>query len=84
MIVTVVRWVIEAYVVVLLLRAVMSWVPVRSDSPMRPVQTGLERVTEPVMAPVRRLIPPVRMGGGYLDLSILIVIVLLEVVARVI
>ncbi len=84
MILTVVRWVLEAYVIVLLLRAVLSWFPTRSDSPLRPVETGLYRVTEPVLAPLRRAIPPVRMGGGYLDLSILVLIIVLEVLVKVV
>jgi YggT family protein len=83
-IVTVVRWVLEAYVVVLLLRAVLSWFPTRADSPLRPVETVLHRATEPVLAPMRRAVPPVRLGGGYLDLSILIVIIVLEILVRVV
>lgn len=80
---TVVEWIIEAYVIVLVLRAVLSWFPIRSGSPLQPVETVLVRVTEPVLAPVRKLIPPIRMGGGGIDLSMIIVIVLLEIVARI-
>jgi YggT family protein len=39
----------------------------------------LFRVTEPVLAPIRNLLPPVRMGGMGLDLSPLIVFLVIEV-----
>lgn len=56
----------------LIARAVLSWFPALRDSA---VGRALDRITEPVLAPVRRAIPPVRMGGGALDLSTLIVAV---------
>lgn len=84
MAVTIVRWVLEAYVVVLLVRAVLSWFPDSSGPVLRPLQRWLTAVTEPVLSPVRRVVPPVRLGGGYLDLSLLVVIIVLEVVVRVI
>lgn len=84
MVVSIVRWVIEAYVVVLFLRAILSWFPISQGSALVPAQRVLMAATEPVLAPMRRVIPPLRMGGAYLDLSIIIVIVVLEVVSRVI
>jgi len=79
---TVLEWIIEAYVIILVLRALLSWFPISSGSPLQPVETVLVRATEPVLAPVRKLIPPIRMGGGGIDLSLIIVIVVLELVAR--
>lgn len=55
---------------VFFLRAIASWIPVGHDSAFRPVVDGLFRITEPVLAPIRRVLPP--LGG--LDLSVLIVI----------
>ena len=37
------------------------------------------RVTEPVLGPLRRAIPPMRMGAGYIDLSPIIVLVIVLV-----
>ena len=51
-------------------RAILSWFPIGFDSPVRPVADFLHRITEPVLAPVRRILPPL---GGF-DLSILVVI----------
>ena len=54
-----------------LIRVVMSWVNPGASNPMMMV---IYQVTEPVMAPVRRLIPP--MGG--LDLSPIVLIIGLQ------
>ncbi|MGH9123353.1 MAG: YggT family protein [Acidimicrobiales bacterium] len=64
----------QLYVIVLLLRAVLSWFPLSSNSPLVPVARFLGIITEPVLAPFRRVIP----AAGGLDLSFLIVVLLLE------
>ena len=57
-------------VVVLLARAILSWFRIGFDSPLRPVADFLFRITEPVLAPVRRVVPPL---GGF-DISFLVVL----------
>ncbi len=63
----------------------LSWFPIGYDSPMRKVQSVLESLTEPVLAPLRRVIPPVQFGGMGLDMSFLVltlaIFVLLQVLA---
>jgi YggT family protein len=71
---------VEAYVVVLIVRALLSWLPMRPGSPMIPVQRALAAVTEPVLRPIRRLLPPMRAGGAAIDLSIMLVILLAQIV----
>jgi YggT family protein len=44
------------------------------------VQRALAAVTEPVLRPIRRILPPVRAGGMAIDLSILVVILVAEIV----
>lgn len=39
------------------------------------MRTALHRVTEPVLAPVRRKLPPVHLGGVSLDLSVTVVLI---------
>ena len=78
---TAVRWLIEAYVFVLIARALLSWFPMQSGSPLIGVVRALDRVTEPVLAPVRRLIPPLRAGGMGIDLSFIIVVIVLQLIA---
>lgn len=73
--------VLEVYVVVLIARALFSWFPIRPGGPMASVNSLLWRITEPVLAPVRRLIPPLQAGGTGFDVSFLLVVIALEVVA---
>lgn len=58
------RWVLLAHVI-------FSWVP-RPPEPIMPFVIGVRRLVEPVAAPVRRMLPPLRIGGIALDLSILV------------
>ena len=56
---------------------ILSWFPQQPDTPMYSVFTFLRRVTDPVLEPLRRLIPPV---GGVIDLSPMIVIFVLSII----
>jgi YggT family protein len=47
-------------------------------SPYHPVRHTLERLVEPMLAPIRRVVPPL---GGF-DLSPLILIILVEIIAN--
>lgn len=82
--VQVIRYVLQAYVVVLFLRAIISWFPMQAGSPLLTVCRVLDRLTEPVLAPIRRILPPVRAGGMAIDLSIIIAIVAVEIIASLI
>jgi YggT family protein len=57
---------LEAYLIVILVRVVFSWI---SPFPTNPVSRLAWALTEPVLAPIRRALPP--MSG--IDLSPLIV-----------
>ncbi|MGH7376503.1 MAG: YggT family protein [Candidatus Methylomirabilales bacterium] len=61
------NWALWAYMWVLVARAVISWV---SPDPYNPIVQFLIRSTEPVLRPVRRLLP---FPGG-IDFSPLVVI----------
>lgn len=65
---TVVCALLTVYLVVLAARAVLSWFPVRSDSPMASINSVLFQLTEPLLAPLRRVIPP----AGMFDLSFIV------------
>jgi YggT family protein len=62
---------LEVFWWVLLLHVIFSWVP-RPPEPIVPFVLGVRRVVEPVAAPLRRVLPPLRIGGVALDLSILV------------
>jgi YggT family protein len=65
-------WVIIAWIV---LSYVVSFGRLGYDHPVRRLYDGLSRAIEPVMRPIRSVIPPVRIGGAALDLSPLILII---------
>jgi YggT family protein len=78
---------LQLFLLCLLGRMVLSWFPpTGAGGAMDTVRGVLFTVTEPVLAPVRRLLPPVRMGGMGLDLSVtvvfLVILVLLQVLPR--
>ena len=64
---TVLDWLLTLYMYVIIARALISWV---NPDPWNPIVQFLDRVTEPVLAPVRRRIS----YGMGIDLSPLIVI----------
>lgn len=67
---------INLYLVVLVLRAVLSWFPVRPGTGMATVSGVLRDMTEPLLRPLRNLIPP----AGMFDLSFLVLFIGLLVV----
>ena len=79
MIVHLISALIEIYVIVLIIRALLSWFPVSPGTALERVVRLLSLVTEPVLRPVRRILPPIRAGGTGIDLSIIIVIIGLQI-----
>ncbi|MEA2009560.1 MAG: YggT family protein, partial [Actinomycetota bacterium] len=65
-------WVIIAWIV---LSYVVSFGRLGFDHPVRRLYDGLTKAIEPLMRPIRSVIPPVRIGGAALDLSPLILII---------
>lgn len=62
---------LRAMAILLIVRAVLSWIRIGGDSPLAGIASVIYQITEPVLAPVRRIIPPM----GAFDLSILAVII---------
>jgi YggT family protein len=67
--------VLNIYTWVVIIRALISWV---SPDPYNPIVQILRRLTEPLLRPLRRLVPPHKLGG--LDLSPLLLILLIQLV----
>jgi YggT family protein len=78
-IVNFIGWLLGMYSWVIIAAALMTWV---SPDPRNPIVMFLRRVTEPVLEPVRRMLPPWKTGG--LDLSPLIVLIAIQFVERVV
>ncbi len=64
---------LDIYTWIIIAAALISWVNL---SPYHPVVRTLRRLTEPVLAPIRRLLPPWKTWG--LDFSPMIVIALIQ------
>ncbi len=62
--------VLRIYFWIIIIRAIISWV---NPDPYNPIVRFLYQITEPVLRPIRRIIPP--MGG--IDISPLIVILVI-------
>ena len=85
---TFIRLIINWFVLGMLLWIVLSYIVTFGrltwDHPVRKVYTALSKVIEPVLRPIRSVVPPVRVGGSALDLSPLILILGLSLLASVI
>ena len=67
--------IINIYVVVIFVRIVLSWFPIDPDGPVATFHGFLHLLTEPLLGPLRRMLPAVRLGAVALDLSPIIVII---------
>ena len=65
---------IDIYIIIIVVRAIISWFPINRYNPFI---IALYNITEPVLKPIRRLIP---ISG--IDFSPLIVILILEFIKR--
>ncbi|HVA75697.1 MAG TPA: YggT family protein [Acidimicrobiales bacterium] len=68
----------QLYVLILFARAILSWFPYSHNSPLNPVRKIVFVLTEPVLAPFRRIIPPV----GMFDLSFLVAFIVVELIVQ--
>lgn len=75
----IISWGIRFYQFLIFVRVLLSWVNVDPYRPTvdHPIVRMLDRVTEPVLAPVRRLVPPI---SGRFDVSPIVVLFALEIV----
>lgn len=71
-------YLLYAYWFVLILHVVFSFVP-RPPEPLRPVVRGVAALVEPLAAPLRRVLPPLRTGTVAFDLSILVLFLIVLV-----
>jgi YggT family protein len=66
----------RVYALLILVRVILSWVNVNPYRRLdHPLVLLLNRVTDPVLAPLRRIIPPI---GGAIDVTPIVALILLE------
>jgi YggT family protein len=64
--------ILSLYLFVLIGRIILSWVPSLPE-PLLPVARFLTVLTDPLLTPLRNILPPLRIGAAALDLSPLVV-----------
>ena len=71
---------LQIFIYALFLRVVLSWFTPEPGGAVAAVEGFLRTVTDPVLEPVRRIVPRV----GMLDLSPIVVVLLVSIIARII
>jgi YggT family protein len=74
-----IRLLLILYWLVLLIRIIGSWIPMPPSGPMRSIYSFSYSLTEPVLRPLRNLLPPMRFGMVALDLSATIVFIVIGI-----
>jgi YggT family protein len=67
--------ILELYFYAVFAWVILSWIRVSASHPLGRVQHFLDRIIYPLILPIRRVIPPIRLGGGALDLSPIVLLV---------
>jgi YggT family protein len=67
--------ILQIYFYAVLAWVILSWIPTSSEHPLGRVNVFLDRIIYPVILPLRRVIPPLRLGGGMLDLSPIVLLI---------
>lgn len=80
-------WIIDIFRLVLLARIILDWVralnPAFSPKGIFLILAELTyTLTDWIIKPLSKIIKPIRLGGGYLDLSIMVLFILLIVLDR--
>jgi YggT family protein len=73
--ITIINFVGNLIVLIVIVDAILSYFL----SPYHPVRNALDRILNPLLTPIRRLIPPL----GMFDLSPLILIILIQILSSV-
>jgi YggT family protein len=79
----IVSFLFQVYTFLIFIRVLLSWINVDPYRPTidHPLIRILNQITDPVLQPLRRIIPPI---GGTLDISPVVALFLLEILRRVI
>lgn len=73
---------LRIYSLAVLAWVILSWVRIPSTHPLAKVTLFLDRIIYPLILPLRRVLPGIRMGPAMLDLSPLVLLLGLSLVQR--
>ncbi len=78
------RELIQIYIYVLVISALLSWFPTTSSQGgLATTKRVLAQLTEPVLRPLRQIVPRPRIGGVSVDFSVLVAIILLGIISTI-
>ena len=77
-----IRLLLEIYIWILIISALLSWFPTTSSQGgLATTKHVLMRLTEPVLRPLRQIIPRPNIGGVGVDFSVLVAVIVLQIIA---
>lgn len=77
---TFVLYLCRVLIFIIFIRAILSWFAI---SPYSPIVVFLDRITEPILAPLRRIVPRLGMVDIAPMVAIIILIVIMYLIARI-
>ncbi len=80
---------IRIYYFIIFARIILSWVMMGAggaggSETVNSIYRIVYGLTEPLLAPLRSVLPTIKMGMGYLDLSPIVLLILLRIVQQII
>jgi YggT family protein len=76
---TFIRLLFEILTFAIIARALLSWFPIRPGNPFYTLLVILDQITEPILAPLRRIIPRI----GMIDITPIVALILLQVIQQI-
>ena len=81
---TIICTLIQLYIFAVIGRIVLDYIQVPSDHPVGRVRSFLALIIDPLLRPLRSMLPGIPLGGVRLDLSPLVLIVALQILLRIV
>ncbi|WP_350344860.1 YggT family protein [Proteinivorax tanatarense] len=76
--------ILHLFWILLLVRVITSWFPIpMHNKTVRDIMEVIWSITNVVIKPIRKIVPPLQTGGGYLDLSPILAFILVRVLRNV-
>ncbi len=69
---------LQLYFYAVFVWVILSWIRVSSVHPLGRIQAFLDRIIYPVILRIRRVLPPIRIGAGALDLSPIVLLLAIQ------
>lgn len=71
----------QGYAIIVLAHLIFAWVP-RPPEPLVPIRDVVRTLVDPILQPLRRVIPNVPLGGAQLDVSFIVLLIGISLLSR--